>query len=193
MSNHTSNHTSDQQSLRAAKAPVGVGSAPLVAQLIALGLVVLGAVGVQAALSAWGLVGQGSWVEGLLESLDGTQYDEPLVLVAGILLALAGLLLAPVVVLRRPRTSVDLDAETGVHLRTRDLSRVLADAVEGTDAVTDVSVKASRRRVRVRVTTLALRDRSDEIRSATQERVEPVLAALSSPPRLTVSVKHEVP
>jgi hypothetical protein len=184
---------SNQHALRAAKAPVGTGSAPLVAQLIALALVALGAVGVQGALADWGVIRQESWLAAAVRSLDGTRYDAPLVLVVGIVLAVVGLLLLPVVVMRRPRTSVDLDAETGVHLRTRDLARIVSDAVEGTDAVTDVDVKATRRKVKVRVTTLALKDRRDEIKDAARERVEPVLSALDSPPRLTVSVKHEVP
>lgn len=183
----------DKQALRAAKAPVGTGSAPLVAQLLALVLVALGAVAVQSALSAWGVVRQASWVESASTALDGTRYDDPLVLVVGVVLAVVGLLLLPVVVARRPRTSVDLEAETGVHLRTRDLARIVAEAVEGTDAVTDVDVRATRRKVAVRVTTLALKDRRDEIRLAARGRAEPVLRALASPPRLSVSVKHEVP
>ena len=80
-----------------------------------------------------------------------------------------------------------------VHLRTRDLGLLLGEAVEGTDAVTDVSVRTKPRTVRVQVTTFAPKDRREEIRAAALARTEPVLAALASPPRVKLTVKNEVP
>ena len=70
--------------LRAAKPPVGVGASPLVAQLIAIALVALGAVGVQALLSQTGAIGQAPWTTTALEAVDGTGSDSPVVLVVAV-------------------------------------------------------------------------------------------------------------
>lgn len=180
-----------QDVMRAAKAPVGRGSLPLVAGLVALGLVALGALAVHDALAVSGAVDRDPVTTGVLDALDGLAHDAPVVLGVGIVAAVLGLLLLPVALGRRPRTSVDLDAATGVHLLTGDLERVVAGAVEGTDSVTDVSVRATRRKVAVHVTSLAPRAQRDEVVRRTRERVDPVLAALASPPRTSVTVRHE--
>lgn len=189
----TPENASGRDAMRAARAPVGVGSAPLVAQLLALALVALGAVGIQEALVRTGAWKTSSWTSAVVDSVDGLRYDDPIVLVLSIVLALLGLVLLPLGFKRRPRTSVALDAATGVHLRTRDLARIAASAVEGADAVTDVAVKAGRRTLKVRATTVASRDRQDEIAQDVRNRLTSSLDALERAPRLKVSVKNEGP
>lgn len=181
----------DRPVLKAAKAPVGVGSAPLVAQLLALVLVVLGVVLVREALVLAGAVAGSAWTTSIIDSVDGTRLTDPLVLVAGIVLAVVGLLLLPVGLLRRPRRSVALEAQTGVYLRTKDLAKVAKSAVEGADAVTDVSVEASRRALKVRASTVAGKDRNDEIARDVRERLASSLEAVEHTPRARVSVRNE--
>ena len=181
----------DRPVLKAAKAPVGVGSAPLVAQLLALVLVVLGVVLVREALVLAGAVAGSAWTTSIIDSVDGTRLTDPLVLVAGIVLAVVGLLLLPVGLLRRPRRSVALEAQTGVYLRTKDLAKVAKSAVEGADAVTDVAVEASRRALKVRASTVAGKDRNDEIARDVRERLASSLEAVEHTPRARVSVRNE--
>lgn len=176
--------------LRPAKPPVGLGSAPLVAQLFALLLVVLGAIAVQDTVSRAGWISQASWIDTLTDSFGTVSSSDPLVLVVAVVAAVLGVLLLPVPFMRRPRTSVPLRSETGVHLRTRDLRKVVAHTLEGTDAVTDTSVRTNRRTVKVVVTTLAAKDRNAEIAQSVRDRLAPTLEALEKAPRLKVGVKN---
>ena len=177
--------------LRAAKPPVGVGASPLVAQLIAIALVVLGAVGVQALLSSTGAVAQGPWTTTAVDAVDGTASDSPVVLVVAVVAVLLGLLVLPIAFKRRPRKALELDAATGVRLRTHDLTRLARAAVEGADGVTDVRVTASRRRLRVVATSVAAKDRNAAITSDIEHRLQPTLGAFERAPRLAVSVRNE--
>ncbi len=177
--------------LRAAKPPVGVGASPLVAQLLALALVALGVVGVQALLSSTGATSQPSWIGTAVDAVDGTASDAPVVLVLGIAAVVLGLVVLPVALKRRPRKAIELDARTGVRLRTRDLSRLATAAVEDTDGVTGVRVKASRRRLRVVATSVAAKDRDAAVRADLERRLEPTLRALQRAPRVAVSVRNE--
>lgn len=188
MSTDTTQPTS---ALRAAKAPVGAGAAPLVAQLFALALVALGAVGIEEALARSGAISQPSWIDATLTAVDGIGQDDPIVLVAGIVLAVVAVLLLPVVVLRRPRKAVALESETGVWLRTGDVARIAKGAVEGTDAVTDVEVSSSRRTLKVVATTVASRDRKAEIVGNIERRLADTVGALERAPRVKVSVRNE--
>lgn len=183
--------TSGGSPLRAGKAPVGTGASPLVAQLVALGLVALGVVAVQHLLVQLGAVQGTSWAVSALESADGLEGSSVLVLVVGVVAVVLGLLLLPVALRPRPRKGLAVRATTGVHLRPRDLARVLEARLEGIDGVTDVRVKATRRRVRVRATSVAGKDRGAATKVTVRDRVEPVLGALEHAPRLSVSVRHD--
>ena len=177
--------------LRAAKAPVGVGSAPLVAQLLALLLIALGVVGIQETLVRTGAIQGSSWTEAVVKAVDGTTWTDPLVLAVGIVAVVLGLLLLPVGLLRRPRRSVALQAETGVHLRTKDLAKIASSAVEGADAVTDVHVEAKSRSLKVRATTVASKDRNVEIAKDLEQRLATSLDAVEHTPRTKVYIRNE--
>lgn len=174
-----------------AKEPVGSGSAPLVAQLIALALICLGVAGVQHLLVQLEVVRSASWLVSLTDATDGLKGDSPVVLGVGVVAALLSLPLLVVVVRRRPRTDLELSSTTGVHLRPKDLRRVVEAAVDGTDAVLDTDVSATRRKVRVKVTSVAGKDRTPEITEAVRAAAESALEPLQRPPRLTVTVRTE--
>ena len=177
--------------MQAAKPPVGVGASPLVGQLVAVALVALGVVGVQALLSSTGAIAQQSWITGALDAVDGTASDAPVVLVVAVVALVLGLVVLPVAFKRRPRKSIELAAHTGVRLRTRDLSRVASAAIEGADGVTDAKVRATRRKLRVVVTSVASKERNSALVEDVERRLAPTLEALESRPRLAVSVRNE--
>ena len=179
------------RTMKAAKAPVGVGSAPLVAQLLALALIALGVVGIEEALVRTGAISQPSWTTATVEAMDRSTADRPVVLILAIAGVLLGLVLLSVAFKRRPRKTVALSADTGVYLRTRDLKRVATSALEGADGVTDVDVVSGRRTMNVRATTLAPKERNSEIEADLRDRLSSSLSALASPPRVKVAVRNE--
>lgn len=176
--------------LSPAKPPVGTGSSPLFAQLLALLLIAAGVVGVQEALVRTGVLSQSSWTRSAVTSLDGISVAAWMLPIF-VVVALLGLLLLVVVIKPRPRKALTLKANTGVYLRTADLARVIDGLIEGTEGVTDVSTKVSRRKMRVRVMTLSGRDRNSAIETDIRSRLAPALAALSSPPTAAISIRNE--
>lgn len=179
-----------KDAMAAARPPVGTGSSPLVAQLIALALIGLGILGIQEALVRTSAITSSSWTSAVVDAVDGLT-TATWVLIVGAVLAVLGLLLLPIVFKRRPRKTVSLSASTGVYLRTRDLGRIAEGAIAGIDTVTDVSVKASRKKVRVTATTVAGTDRNADIADDVRARLAPCLGALEYPPRIKVSVTNE--
>lgn len=179
-----------KDAMAAARPPVGTGSSPLVAQLIALALIGLGILGIQEALVRTSAITSSSWTSAVVDAVDGLT-TATWVLIVGAVLAVLGLLLLPIVFKRRPRKTVSLSASTGVYLRTRDLGRIAEGAIAGIDTVTDVSVKASRKKVRVTATTVAGTDRNADIADDVRARLAPSLGALEHPPRIKVSVTNE--
>jgi hypothetical protein len=177
--------------LRAAKAPVGTGASPLFAQLVALGCISAGVVGVQALLVSLDVASGRSWISSVVDSGDGIDGSSVQVVVAGVVAVVLGVLLLPVVVSRRPRTGLALDANTGVYLRRRDLGRVLEAALDGTASIARVSVRARRRTVLVVATSVDTPDRNAGIETDIGTRVDPVLAALEHSPRLRVGLRNE--
>lgn len=180
------------EALRPGKPPVGTGASPLVAQLVAVALVALGVVAVQHLLATLGAIEQASWAVTVLQSADGIDGSSGAVLAVAVVLVVVGLLLLPVALRPRPRRGLAVEARTGVDLRPRDLERVLHASLEGIDAVSGVDVDVrGRRKVRVKVTSVAGESRDAEITSTVRERVDPVLAALESTPRTDVSIRHD--
>ncbi|MGJ9423070.1 DUF6286 domain-containing protein [Aeromicrobium sp. CF3.5] len=180
------------RAMSAAKEPVGTGSAPLFAQLIALLLIGVGVVAVQHLLVTQGAISGASWLGSVVDAADGVQGSSPAVLTVGIVAVVLGVLLLPVVFKPRPRTSLTLAASTGVHLTPKDVARIVASAVDDADSITDVSVTATRRKVRVRATTVAPKNRASEVSSDLRQKTEPLLATFSKPPRLAISLDHDI-
>lgn len=178
------------RTVAAAKPPVGVGATPLVAQLLALGLVALGVVGVQDLLARTGLLGQAPWLDRGVEQVEGVPADSPWVLVGGIVAVVLGVLLLSLVLRRRPRTTIELRASTGVRLRTPDLPRLVRDPVEAVDGVIDVDVRATRRTLRVDVATAVPAGERDRLQREVQEQLRHTLDALEDAPRTKIRLKE---
>lgn len=187
----TPTHDAASGPLRAGKAPVGTGASPLVAQLFALALIALAAVAVQHLLVLSGAANGISWLATTVESADGIAGDSPVVLIVGIAAVVLGLLLLPIALKPRPRKGIPLATTTGAHLRRQDLRRIVESAVEGTDAVTDVDVKVTRRRIRVVATSVATKDRDAETKAAIEERLVSVTDALERRPTVSITVRHD--
>jgi len=177
--------------LRASKPPVGTGASPLVAQLVALALICLGAVAVQHLLVETGAVTGTSWLQTTLDAADGVDGRTPAVLTTAIALIALGLVLLGVALKPRPRKGIPLATTTGAHLRRRDLRRLAEATVENVDGVTGVDVAVTRRRVRVVATSVARPDTDDATRAAIGAQLGSVLDALEHTPRLTVSVRRD--
>jgi len=176
--------------MRAARPPVGTGRSPWVAQLAALAMILLGAVGIQEALSRTGIISRPSWIDESLTAVDGVRSDAPWIVAVAVLVALAGLLLLPMALTRRPRKALTLRAGTGVYLRTGDLARIAESVLQGAEAVTATSVRAKRRRLVVTASTVAARDRNSAIVRDVRSRLGPTLDALEKAPRVKVTVKN---
>lgn len=177
--------------LPAAKSPAGTGATPLVAQLLSLALVPLGVVAVQHLLVQLGAISGGSWLETTVQAADGVAGDSPVVLGAAIAALVVGVLLLPVALKPRPRRTLALTASSGVHLRRKDLQRVVEAAIDGTDGVTDADVSVGRRRVKVVARSVATSERDTALESTVREQVEKVCAAVDRSPRVTVAIRHE--
>lgn len=177
--------------LPAAKSPAGTGATPLVAQLVALALVALGVVAVQHLLVQLGAVSGGSWLESTVDAGDGLEGSSPVVLAASIVAIVLGVLLVPVALKPRPRRTLALQASSGVHLRRKDLERVVGAALEGTDGITDADVSVGRRRVKVVAHSVATADRDAALESTVREQVEKVCSAVDPAPRVDVTLRHE--
>lgn len=179
-----------EPALAAAKAPVGTGASPWLALLMALALIALGGVGIQEALVRSGALAQSSWTRTAVDSADGIS-SETWMLPVFVAVALMGVLLLVAALKPRPRRTLTLDATTGVYLRTGDLGRMVGDLLEGAEGVTDVASRVGQRRLRLTATTLAPKDRNAALAGDLRERLEPLLRALKSPPKVTVNVRHE--
>lgn len=179
----------DVEPVKAAKAPLGTGPAPLVGQLAALALIVLGVVGVQEAVVRTGLTSARSWTDAVLRHLDD-RGAPPWSIPAAIGLILVGTLFVFVAFKRRPRNTIALASRTGLHIRTHDLERLVRARLDGIDGATDTRVEATRRRLTVTITSIAAPQNNPEIVSDTELRTEPVLATLNVRPRVKTKVRN---
>lgn len=172
-----------------AAAPAATGAAPALGVLVALLLVTVGVVGVEEGLQRAELV-RVSWTSWLLQHGAATSAG-PVVLVTSLALCVLGAAVLVIALRPRPRRTVRLDATTGVHLRARDLGTMARDRIDGASGVTGVETSATRRRLRVRVTTIGPREADPELVSEVRTRLRPLGDALASAPRVVVAVSHE--
>ncbi len=171
--------------MNAAKTPVGPGSISAVGLLLALLVVGIGVVGVQAALVAAGLLTGKPWLTWALERPNGLT-PAGWMLAVGLVLALIGLWLLLTALRPRPRTAVALQAATGVFLRPRDLARLAVAAAQDVDGVQDAHASATRRKVTVRITSTAGETDGDPVTDAVTATLTERLSALEKPVRVIV-------
>lgn len=177
--------SADATPMAAAKAPIGPGGISLVGLVLALLVVGLGVIGVQAALVISGALSGSSWFDSVVSQIDGASAQGWMV-PAGVVLALVGLWLLVLAIKPRPRTAVAVQAETGVFLRPRDLARIAVSAADGVGGVEDAHASASRGRVTVSVTTTG---EDHGVADAVEAAVSQRFAALQKPARVDVRMK----
>ncbi|WP_432497589.1 DUF6286 domain-containing protein [Kineococcus gypseus] len=168
------------QPLRPAASPTGSGPVAVVGPVLALLTGALGAVLVRDAVVAARGTGT-AWLGTATDALVGARPAGWLV-PAGLVVALLGLWLVVTALRRRTRDSLPLGGRAGAHLRTRDVARLATGAAEGVDGVLDASSTATRRRVRVSVTTTGAAGTADAVSAA----VAGALSAVTRPPRVLV-------
>ncbi|MGL5817903.1 MAG: DUF6286 domain-containing protein [Phycicoccus sp.] len=174
--------------LDAARAPVGPGAVTVVGALLAVGVTALGVVAVQTAASAAGLVSGEPWLATWLTGVDG-QRPPSWTPAAAVPAALIGLWLLLVAVKPRPRTGVQVSAQTGVFLRPKDVARLARATADDVDGVVDVSAAATRRAVTLRVGTTGDDGVAARVGAAVSDRLTP----LARTPRVRVSMKKVSP
>ena len=178
--------TRSVEPVAAAKAPVGLGVITAIGLVLALLVMVLGAVGVHDALTAAGAVNGRSWVNAVAGQIDGLTPAVWLVLV-GPVLALLGLWLVASALRPRPRTGVALEATTGVVLRPRDIAHLARTAAQDVNGVTAAKAKATSRKVTVAVTATTAQGIQGQVIEAVGAR----LAAIRATPTIRVNVSTE--
>ncbi|GAA3602718.1 hypothetical protein GCM10022223_18100 [Kineosporia mesophila] len=180
----------DQQApvMPQAKTPIGAGRITVVGIALAALTGALGVIGVHDGLASGGIIDGRSWIDSGIDTFDGLKPSWWAVPV-GVAMVLAGLWLLTVAVLRRPRTAVALTSRTGVFLRPADVRKLAARAADDVDGVTSAQVSSSRRAAKV---TVVVTGDDGRIGQDVQDAVAERLAALQSPPRLTVKTRTGV-
>jgi hypothetical protein len=157
----------------AAKVPRRTGGIAALGMVLALLAIAVGVLAVRDGLAYGGLLGSEPLLHPLAKGIQGLRPSE-WVLVAGIVLAVVGLLL--LVRALRPSTPkvVPVTAGSGVYLRPRDVGRLVETAVEGVDGVLDVRASATPRRVTLTVGSTGDAGVAERARAAATARLEPL-------------------
>lgn len=179
--------TEEQTPPSNARTPAAAPAAAPVGIVLALAVIVVGAVLIQETLSHIGVVHR-SWLSAAVTAVQGTTAQFWMVPV-GVLLALLGLWLLLLGLKPRRRTGIQADSDASVWLRPTDVARLAADTARHTPGVMDASASATPRSVRLRVTSTA--SGADGIREQVAAAVTDRLAVLHSPPRVSVQARTE--
>lgn len=174
----------------AAKRPAALPAAVAVGILAALGVMVVGAVGVRETLVSTGVVSGTSWLEWLFGKAEVLKPVDWMIF-AGIAALLVGswILLATF----RPRKATHLavgEPAAGVWIGRRDAARLAAESARAIDSVTRAKAAAKRRKLRVSATTFGDAERVREELAAT---VHQRLQAITPTPRVQTRVTVEEP
>lgn len=177
-----------QETLKAAKTPVGPGAITFVGAVLSLLVIAIGTVGLQTAASAVAITNSQPW---LTRAIKGTNGLRPLwwMLILGIVLVLAGLWLLVTALRPRPKTAVALNAQTGVFLRPRDLARLAEHAADDVDGVAAIHARATRGKVTLRVESTGGPGVAEAVKAAVAER----FAAVRRAPRVSVKTREVTP
>jgi hypothetical protein len=171
-----------------ARRPVARPAAGVVGVLVALVLIVVGAVGVAEMLRAVGLlrgeVIRPGWF-GWTAVLEPTSWLRT----AGIAAVVVGLLLLVIVVKPRRRTHLAVQGpDTMVWIAAADAARLAAESATALDSVTAASVTAKHRRLDATITTFGDPERvRDEVRTSIAERLHTV----SPQPHLRIELRED--
>lgn len=173
---------------KAAKTPVGPGAITFVGGLLAIAVILIGALGLQTTASAVGITNSKPWLSQLITGSDGLR---PLgwMLPVGVLVVLVGLWLLLTALRPRPKTAVPLDAQTGVFIRPRDVASLAEHAADDVDGVAKVRARATRSKVTLTVDSTGGPGVTDAVKAAVTEQ----LSALKKAPRVSVKTKEVAP
>lgn len=188
MSQSGSDGTGVDGKLGNARTPAAAPAVTPVGIVLAVAVIALGFVGIEEALTHIGVVGKPSWLEHAVAVVNGTGPQFWMVPV-GILVALLGLWLILLGLKPRRRTGVALGSDASIWLRPTDVARIAGDTARHTPGVISASASATRREVRVKVSSTARG--ADGIREEVAAAVTDRLAALPSRPRVSVQAHIE--
>ncbi|GAA2735875.1 hypothetical protein GCM10009867_19210 [Pedococcus aerophilus] len=163
--------------------PTGAPPAARVAILLALLLLVLAAVLVRDVLVITGAVSGDPWTSSALRSVDGLQPQSWMV-PAGVVVTLVGLWVVLTALRPRPRPDIELGTSGAIWVDRSDTARLAQTAATTADGVLDARATATRRGVRVTVTTTA--EDVKPVAADVRSQVERALAELSPTPSVSV-------
>jgi len=152
--------------------------------VLAVVVVVLGALVIRDALVIGGQISGSTWLVPLVDDADGIEPSTAVSVIGGVV-ALVGLWLVLVALGRRVRTRVPLDVP-GVTIGVADLARLASTTADDVPYV--LSAHSSARRSSVTVTVTALE--GDEVEAAVRDAVQERLARLAMPVTVHVVTRH---
>lgn len=173
--------------MTAARPRVGVGAAPLIAQLLALALIGLGVIAIRDVLVVTGVLTGQPWIPAAISAVDGLTSQPWLVAVAAAAIVL-GVIVLIAAVKPRPRKVVPLTSASGVYLRTGDVAAVAQHAAADVDGITHARVSATAQAVTVTADTTAPSDQHSAVRGAVTQAVNDALTGLERPPSVKVTL-----
>lgn len=171
----------------AGRTPAATPAAAPWALLLALAVIVLGAIGIRDALVAAGALRGTSWTKRAADTIDGLS-PQTWMIPAGVALALLGLWWLLAALKPRKRTEIALSGDPGAWIRSGDLARLTQPTAENVDGVVSARVSAGRRTVTVKATTTARE--ATEIRAALADAVEDRLTAMQRAPKVKVNTRY---
>ena len=176
----------DARPLPGVKPPPGAGRLGTAGIVLSVATIAIGLVALRDALVSAGLMAGPSFFENRIKDLDGLEPQWWWV-AAGVVSVLAGLFLAGLGLLPRPRSGVELSAATGVSLDHRGVRRIATRAADDVDGVLRVRAHGKRRLTIALVTTGPDERIEQDVRAAVTE----ALSAVTSPPPLRIRARTE--
>lgn len=175
--------TGVRPAMAAARQPTGAGRIGVVGPVFAVLLLAVGLLLLRDAAVTAGALQGSAWLPAAAESLRGFAPATWLVPV-GVVLALVALWLVVTAVRPRSRKTLPLTSSSGIYLHTRDVARLASGAARDVDGVLEASTTATRRSVKVAVTTT-----SEDQRAVVTAAVTEALRPLRSAPRVIVRTR----
>ncbi len=182
--------TTTDDERRLGRAPVAAPAAALVGVLLALVLIVVGAVGVREALRAAGAIAGPHWMVNVANWIDGLA-PATWMIPAGVGAVVLGLACVLAAVKPRRQTEARVAGPGSIWIRPRGISRVAAATANSVAGTATASAKTGRRRVTVTITaTEAEAERlRGEVAAAVSEALEPLERTVSV--RVKAKLSHD--
>lgn len=169
-----------------ARTPLAAARAAYTGAFLALVLLALGAVGIRDSIVAAGwFSGNGTlWTSAAIDWIDGLR-PAAWMIPAGVAAAIIGAWFLVLALAPRRRTAVVVDASTSIYIDPHSIARVATLAAREVDGVLDATSTATRKKIRVRVTTTG----DDTVPAAVTHAVRTALTPLASTPKISVDTR----